>query len=398
MRVCILLESYPPRVGGTPTHARLLAEDLARMGVAVRVLTRRWDATVPREESAGGIRIARIGPTGRGPLKKWRMLPSALAALGRFRREYDVIYVPGLRVLGIAGVLAARLFGKRCVLRSVSCGEVSGRFFDAGLDRARVPGLRAGFRLGLAARNRVLRRADAFVAVSSAIEDEMRAAGLPAARIRRIPNGVDTRRFRPAGGPERAVLRERLGLPRDATVAAYTGRLVRYKGLPMLLGVWADVLAQAPAARLLLVGGGGSDIANCEAELRAFVAGRGLADRVLFTGDVVDVEAYLRAADLFVFPTENEAFGISLIEAMACGLPVVASLVGGCRDIVAHEQDGLLVPPGDAAGFRSAILRIVADPALGRRLGERAVATVAARYGRETIAAAYAALFEELSA
>jgi glycosyltransferase involved in cell wall biosynthesis len=156
------------------------------------------------------------------------------------------------------------------------------------------------------------------------------------------------------------------------------------------------VAADFPASRLVLVGGGGNDMANCERELRAYCLARGLGDRVLFTGDVPTVAPWLQAADLFVFPTQNEAFGISLIEAMACGLPVVSTDVGGVKDIVADGVNSLVFRSGDDAGLEAALRRVMGDPALAARLGHGALETVRARYTRGRVAEAYLNLFAKL--
>ncbi|NIS66188.1 MAG: glycosyltransferase, partial [Gemmatimonadales bacterium] len=131
------------------------------------------------------------------------------------------------------------------------------------------------------------------------------------------------------------------------TIVTYTGRLVSYKGLPVLLSVWKRLHERHPSAVLVLVGGGSLDMHDCEEELKRYVRENGLSASVRFTGNVQNVEDYLRASDVFAFPTEIEAFGISLIEAMACELPAVSTPVGGIKDILRHEENGLIVEVGN---------------------------------------------------
>jgi glycosyltransferase involved in cell wall biosynthesis len=147
----------------------------------------------------------------------------------------------------------------------------------------------------------------------------------------------------------------------------------------------------------VLVGSGGVDIHGCEAELEEYVAAHGLARRVRFTGDVRNVHEYLQASDLFAFPSENEAFGISLIEAMACGLPAVSTDVGGIRDILHHEVNGLVFEAGNRQQLRRSLERLLAEPALGTRLGEAARRTAEQRYAADLVADRYARLFENLT-
>ncbi len=393
MRLLFLTESYSPRVGGTPTQVRLLAEDMARCGHTVSVLTRRWEPAHPSFEEREGIRIFRYGPTGYGPIKKWqfgaRLLPVLLGI-----READAIYCAGVRVLGGPAVIAARRKGWCCILRPVSCGEMSGAFFEEGLRRkgirAAVPLLRGFVRF----RNHLLKKADRFVAISRAIEEELAMAGMEAKRIVRIPNAVDEDRFAPPTAEKKQRLRNALGLEACRPLVLYTGRLVRSKGLPHLLQAWNRLADDFPEAHLLLVGGGGNDIGNCEAELRAFCKANGLERRVTFTGDVSDVVPWLQASDVFVFPTLNEAFGISLIEAMACGLPCITTAVGGVRDIVEDGENALVIPPENAGALEAAFRRLWSDPTLAQRLGTAGRRTVQERYGHAAVARQYETLFK----
>ncbi len=224
------------------------------------------------------------------------------------------------------------------MLQPETNGELSGEAFTWG---KRWAGGARG-RLVLAAvalRNTLLRDADAFVAMSRLIRDEMQAASVPAERIRLLPHGVDTTRFRPGRPEERAALRARLGLP-QGLLAVYSGRLLRGKGLETLV----DALAapRVPSdVHVVLVGSGEGQALDATAELKRRVAERGLEARLVFAGRSDRVEDYLRASDLFVFPSLFEALGIALVEAAACGLPAIASRTGGIVDVV---EDGLLGP------------------------------------------------------
>lgn len=392
LRLLFLTESYWPRVGGTPTQVRMLAGEMVRRGHTVMVVTRRWEDGHPAWEERDGIRIVRLGPTGMGPWKKWGFGFRVWPALLRYE-NVDAVYCAGVRVLGVPAILAGRRKGWRSVLRPVSCGEMNGAFFDEGLRRMGLGTAAWPVRLGLTVRNRIVKRADRFVAISSAIEEELRAVGIPPERIVRIPNAVDEERFRPVGPEEKQRWRAVLGLDSGWRVVIYTGRLVRAKGLPELLRVWERLAGKWPEGHLVLVGSGGNDLGNCEAELRAFCRERGLERRVTFTSDVADVAPWLKASDLFLFPTRNEAFGISLIEAMACGLPAVSTAVGGVRDIVEDGLNALVVPAGDEAALEAAIRRLWSDPALGERLGAAARRTVIERFSKAMSASRYEALF-----
>ncbi|MGH2536985.1 MAG: glycosyltransferase family 4 protein, partial [Candidatus Promineifilaceae bacterium] len=300
--VCILTETYFPVVGGGETQAKALAEGLAAAGHQITVLTRRSQPELRSSEQIGPAWVVRLPPGGRNHTHKWGLLLSAGPALLRLRDRYDVILVCGFRILGLPAVLVGRWLGKPVVLKADSPGEMSGEFFQAGLARVRIPAARPLLNLFVRGRNRVLRRADAFVAISSEIGRELAAQGVPSELIHAIPNGVDADRFRPIAPADKRCLRERLGLPQEVPLVIYVGRLVSYKGLPELLEAWPDVRRACPDAHLILVGSGGLDIHNCEAALRARVAAGKLAESVRFAGEVAEVESHLKAADIFVLP------------------------------------------------------------------------------------------------
>nr|AFI78754.1 glycosyl transferase [uncultured bacterium ws198A12] len=353
--ICLLTETYYPITGGGETQARVLAAGFAAAGSATNVLTRRTDSNLPRSEPMDGAMLWRLAPAGPGHLKKWGLIFSAFIRLLRLRSHYDVILVGGYRVLGIPSVIAGRLLGKPCILKADSIGEFSGEFFNPGLKRFRLRYDRFPINIALAMRNTILRRADAFIAISSVIADELRANGVDAERISSIPNSVNIERFSPASAAEKTQLRDTLSIPRDAQVGVYTGRLASTKGLPLLLQSWGSIVERHPDALLLLVGAGGVGLQNCETELRSFVNNNSLERYVRFTGSVNNVHHYLQASDFFVFPTEREAFGISVIEALACGLPVVTTATGGIRDIVTDRDNAIVVPVDDEKALGRAV-------------------------------------------
>jgi len=388
-RVCILTETFHPVTGGGETQARALAEGLRAAGVGVELVTRRTDAALPAQATVGGVPVHRVGPVGPGHFRKWGLVFTALVALVRLRRRYDVLLVCGYRVLGIPAMLVSLATGKPCVLKADSQGEMSGRFFDPGLARLKLRHDGFPVNVMIRLRNLLLRRARGFVAMSAVIEEELLAHGVPAERIARIPNSVDTERFRPVSEAEKRALRVRLGLPVDARVVTFTGRLVTTKGLPSLLRAWGAVTQEHLEAVLVLVGSGGLGLQNCEKELRSYAARHQLQDSVVFTGSVENVHEYLQASDLFVFPTEREAFGISVIEAMACGLPVVTTAVDGIRDIIHPGVDALVVPPAHDRALAAALVRGLDGGEDIEQMAASGSQITAERFSSHSVVAAY---------
>jgi len=395
IRVLFLCESFHPVLGGGEGHVRALGRALAAAGWPVTVLTRRGEAGWPAEESLDGMRVLRVEPPGPARSGKYRMVPHAVAALHRLRHRYDLLVVRGTRVLGLPGVLAARAAGKRVILQPEVNGEMSGEVYTWGqpfegtwLDRA--------VRAASGARNLLLRDADAFVAMSRQIRDELVAAGAPPEKVERIPHGVDTTRFRPATTEERRAARARLGLPADAVVIAFTGRLLRGKGLEDLLAAFARIAPEVPGAHLLIVGSGAGQALSVEEGLRASVVRGGLATRVTFTGRLPDVAEALWAADLFAFPSVFEGLGISLVEAAAASLPAVGARAGGIVDVIEDGGSGWLVPAGDPAALGQRLRELATDAALRARMGGRAREIALARFDERAMLVRYRTLFAEV--
>jgi glycosyltransferase involved in cell wall biosynthesis len=394
-RVLFLTESFHPVLGGGEQHILRLSRRLLALGARALVVTRQGDPAWSPAESIDGVAVRRVPPPGPGRAGKYRMVPGALLALTRERAHYDLIVVRGTRVLGLPGLLAARCLGKRVVMQAELNGELSGEVYSWGRFAPESLGARA-LAVLTRLRNLLLRDADGFVAMSSAIAAEFEAAGVPPHKIALIPHGVDTDRFSPAAPGERGELRRRLALGADALIACYTGRLLRGKGLEVLLESVAAAREKDPRWHLLLIGSGAGQSLSVEPELRARAARPDLQAHVSFAGRVEDVSDYLRASDVFAFPSLYEALGLSLVEAAACGLACVGARTGGIVDVIQDGESGLLVEPGSAGALAGALLRPGADAPLRARLGALARARALERFDEARAATAYRAWFAEL--
>jgi phosphatidylinositol alpha-1,6-mannosyltransferase len=202
-----------------------------------------------------------------------------------------------------------------------------------------------------------------------------------------VPYGVDER-FAPR--PRRPDLVARYGLD-GAVVALFFGGLKPRKNLPLLLDVFARVAPAAPAARLLIAGGG-SLRETLERRARAL----GLGDRIVFTGYVPEAEKvdHFNLADVFVFPSALEGFGLAVGEAMSCGLPVLASDRGSIPEIVGDGESGLLADPAAPERFAERLAALLADAGLRQGLGRAGRARVEARFRWDRCVAATAAVYE----
>lgn len=391
MKICFLAEAFYPFVGGAESHSKLLARELVSRGHDVVVVTRRIDPSWASRTQIEGADVCRVPPSRAQRLGKYLMMPAAAFALYRLRQDYDLIYVCGLRVLGVLGVLMARLLDKACVVRSESEGELAGEFVRTEFVR-RHPVLDNVLAGGIQLRNQVLRGADRFVSISTAITEEYLDEGVDEHQITMIPNGVDTERFHPPSDSEVLRFRSELGLPAK-WLLTYTGKLNRGKGLTVLLKAWREMVEQTHDLHLVLVGSGSGQYLSCEDELRAYVRENSLGQHVTFTGYVDNVEEYLMASDALVLPSRSEAFGLSICEAMACGLPCIGTTVGGIPDFVTDGENGILVAPGDSDALQDAVWRLHSEERMAREMGKKARATVQQDFSMQAVAEAHVETF-----
>jgi glycosyltransferase involved in cell wall biosynthesis len=371
IRIALLTRRYPPLIGGAEAMLRYLAVALAETGAEVSVFTSRLDPALPPEETAA---------VGRGSLRVLRLTTSPLRFIGTFlymrglRRTLaalrpDVAYVSMLKHDAYVAVGVGRRLGFPVVLRPEGAGATG--------DIAWQGWGRFGRRIATRCRE-----ADAFVAISAAVRRELEAAGYPADRIVDLPNGVPV----PA-----SPWTERPGWS-DAPRAVYVGRLAPEKGLRYLVDAWPIVVDRHPRATLSLFGEGPE-----RAALERRIAELGLAQHVHLRGPTDDAPARLREADLFALPSLEEGMSLALLEAMALGVPLVATSIPGNRRLVEPDVQGRLAPPADATALARAILDQWSDLDRAIRMGRAARSLVAREYSIDTVARAHRELFERLA-
>ena len=217
------------------------------------------------------------------------------------------------------------------------------------------------------------------VAVSQSVADSLAACGVPRPKITVIPNGIDAGFFASAG---RAEARTALSLPAAAFVVASAARFSPEKGL--------DILLQAARQRrhmTFVIAGDGPLFETLS---------RDLPPNVTLLGRLDDIRPLLFAADVFAMPSRREGQGIAALEAMAAGVPVAASQVGGLAEMLTDGETALLVPPGDPEALAAALSRLQSDSRLRRKLAETASALVQSHYSLQPMLDSLTALYQEV--
>lgn len=394
-RVCVLISSFFPIVGGGESHALLLSEELISQGATVFVLTRRRVKGSLKFEYINQIPVYRVWPDGFQRWGKYLMMISAFLKLITLRNKYDIIYVCGLRILGIVGVISAVLLNKKCILRAESLGEMSGEFiWGSPTPPKRYIWIKI-INLILKLRYKIYIKATCFVSISNAISREFKTCNIPPKINKLISNGIDTYRFSPVDQAQKIKLREKFNISKSM-VFCYTGKLNRMKGLELLLSVWNEVTKEYKNIYLLLVGSGRYQVLSCEDELLDFVNKNNLQQFVRFTGYTDDVDKYLQSSDVFVLPSESESLSLSLLEAMSCQLPVISTRCGGPNDIVEDHKNGILIDVNSFDELKQSILYTINNYEMCKQMGKVARTTVLERFSIQHIARQHITLFQSL--
>ncbi|BAS27135.1 glycosyl transferase family 1 [Limnochorda pilosa] len=376
MHVLMLSWEYPPRVvGGLARAVAGLSRALAAGGVEVRVLTL-GEAGSPFREEDGGVEVIRLR-NGFPPAPdlvtavahfNFDALQEAIALSGR---GFDLIHAHDWLVAYAARTLK---HGFRVPLVATLHATEHGR--NRGIH---TPLQRYIHDMEWTLTYEAWR----VILCSSAMREETaRLFNLPADKTLVLPNGVEPDELAVPADEDLAAFRRMHAAP-DQTLILAMGRLVPEKGFDVLLDAFRLVLDRFPRAKLVIAGEGPHRAALEER------AGRlGVAPHVYFKGFAADPvrNRLLHVADVAVFPSTYEPFGIVALEAMGAGLPVVASRCGGLPEVVEHGETGLLVPAGDPAALADALVPLLLSPGLREHLGRRGRERVAARFGWRRVA------------
>jgi D-inositol-3-phosphate glycosyltransferase len=394
MRVAMVSEHASPLAvlggadaGGQNVYVAALATELGRRGVDVVVHTRRDDPSLARRvRLAPGVTVEHVEAGPPEPVPKDQLLPymdafAAALAESWLAAPPDVVH-SHFWMSGRAALAAAEPLGIPVVHTFHALGVVKRRHQGA---KDTSPPER------LDEERRILARASCVLATCTDELFELRRLRADPRRVRVVPCGVNLRAFRPTGPAE---LR-RSGRHRLAVVS----RLVERKGV----GNVVTALAESPDAALVIAGGPARDRLSSDPEvrrLRRLARVRGVEDRVEFRGRLerAEVPPLLRSADVVLAVPWYEPFGIVPLEAMACGVPVVATAVGGMIDTVVDGITGIHVPPRRPDLVAEAVRALLADPALRAALGAAGVERARERYSWQRVTDAIVETYADVTA
>jgi glycosyltransferase involved in cell wall biosynthesis len=372
MRAALVGDEFYPDIGGASHYAFDLSLELVKLGIEVVVITHAHPGQ-PEEEEIAGVKIKRV---------KGFVLnnPHRAASPLLFRRchryildgKFDVIH--GLDVYSSMAQMAIRFAHRHRIPCVITCHTVENSLFLICLQRP----------LGLAPG-----KADRLIAVSRAAARFSHLLGFPEKRITVVPNGVDLSCFN--GKIDAFLMRKELGIG-DEPLVVTVSRLVKRKNPALLISAFARVLKVVPDAKLVIAGSGRE-----EDSLSRQIKRLNITNSVLMLGGLAKekVAQLLAAADVFALPSKVESFGLALMEASAAGVPVVCSNSGGVPEVFQDGFNALLYPPGDDNAMAKAIICLIQDGELAKKISANAVET-ASKFTWEMAAERTVRVYEEV--
>ena len=371
-RVMMVVPQYPyPVVGGLERQAHELAKALRELGLDVQALSGRVKPGQPSCEIVEGIAVFRI-PWSRKKYVRFLRTPFDLfRVLYAQRNTYDVIHLHQPSWFSLFTILVAKLLRVPILTKLPNVREFG------------LPGVAAGRFGGL--KLAILLCTDALVAMSRESLAELRQTDFPTGRVLATPNGIRLDRVRP--------MTNALAFDTQPCRVVFVGRLIEQKGLDILLAAWSKMVHVEKAHAILELWGSGL----IETVLRRRCDELRLADSVIFRGHVEDVRCRLPEMDVFVLPSHAEGNSNAVLEAMAAGLPIVSTHVGGTPMLVGHEGANFLCEPGDVDSLVANMLNLIQDPEVRIQVGSAMRRRVERHFDMSRVAQTYADAYRFLT-
>jgi glycosyltransferase involved in cell wall biosynthesis len=367
-KILIIIPYFHPHRGGAEQQALLLSTELQRQGLLCAVLTRYFPG-LPCSDMVAGVPVYRtIYTLPLGKLFGISYFLSCLWFLIKNRHSYTVIQCYILQGFhSLAAIIMKLIFKKKIIIRVSATGPLS----DFLLLRSCTAG---GFFL------KCVRMADKIIVLCSQSKQEALAAGFSPQQIIHIPNGVDLSVFVPAARP-----------PETPKKILFVGRLDKMKGVDILLEAIAELGKRGYRPSCTIAGDGPdkADLIHLSRKLH-------IEHQVVFAGTCSNIVRHLHTAAVFVLPSRSEGMPNAVLEAMACGVPIIATSVGGIPDIIQNGRNGLLIAPDDIQALSSALASLFTDAALAARIGNRARIDAETLYSLDRITDTYLALYHDL--
>jgi glycogen synthase len=402
LRVLHVLDHSWPVLDGYSQRSRSIVTAQLQLGMRPSVLTgplHQQDDPTASEISLDGIRYFRtpheIGLTGQAIKKHWplfrelgvvRLLRRRIESLLR-GAAFDVVHAHSPALCGLAAAQAAHACSAPFVY------EIRAFWEDAAVDQNKTRGTSMRYRLARRMETDVVQRADAVVGIARSILDDLQSRGVSADKLFHVPNGVDASRFAPVVRDN--ALAASLGLDGTPTLG-FIGTLFPWEGIAWLVRAAKELRAKGTEFKLVIVGDGAD-----ASELKKSIQENNAGSYVSFLGRVPhdQVERYYSVMDVMVYPRRSIRLTelvtpLKPLEAMALGKAILGSSVGGIRELLANDETGMLFEPENIEDFCQQAARLLQDPALRRKLGDRARQAICVDKDWKTLVGRYEGVYE----
>jgi len=367
MKILMVCGLYYPVIGGAERECQKHAESLTKEGHQVMVLTQ-WLKGSKEYEIVNGVRVYRAIKG----MRPWAIgyLISTLMFMIRHKKEYDLIQCYGIFYHTTASILMKYFFGKKVINRLESSGEKG--------DLGRIYRIKYGCLVKYS-----WKRVDKLIAISREIHCNLVQAGVGTTKIVYIPNSVNTDLFKPLDGKTDETLVRIL----------FVGRLVEVKGVDILIRALKKIFREERRNVSLSIVGDGPMRDRLE-QIASEISGQ---VPIQFVGQTPEVLGYYQHSHILVLPSFREGLPLVLLEGMACGLPVVASDIGGHREVIEDGVNGLLFPVGQVDELASRIVYLIENPDRAKKMGLRARQTVLSGFSLAESLKRYLDLYRSLN-
>ncbi|GEM_PF-1629128 len=392
LKIAMITNRYLPIVGGAEMQANHLSHQLAKRGHHVQVITRRIHPEYPIDDVINEIPVHRLSPIGLGHRANALMFFRMFIYLLFNARHYDVMHVHSMGPLGLATLIVGKLTRTASVMKIPSNGDLSRSASQQSLS-SYTKFIRR-YILPQWLWRRLISYASALIVLSDALVEEAKNEGFDNI-AHKIPNGVDVGLFHPLDVKSREVLRGQLSIGKDKVALFFSGRLISGKRVDVAIDALVQIIHDYPNCKLYLAGSGKNQHDSVEDMLKQQVIDNNLQDHVIFLGNIDNIPEYLQVVDGFIFPSASEGLPNAVLEAMACGLPIIASRIPTLVDLLSDEM-AYHVDVGDVDGFAQSIKAVIENPDIAGQKGRNVLQEIQDKYTIEVVAQTYEELYYDL--
>jgi glycosyltransferase involved in cell wall biosynthesis len=380
--IWVLTSDYIPGIGGEENQIRWFCQELQSTRWQPRIITRRhgWAHLegVGKDESIDNVPVRRVYSKGAGKLGSVFYLLNGLSFLAK-QNTGDIIQVHGIHSQALLGLVYSKLFRKKLIIKLRSGNLTYERLLASPLRKAWLSIL--------------LRNSASIICLNSPVKEFLTKHFQFNTPLYLIPNGIKTDEFEFTSHKVKKQRRRELGLKTTDTLFLFIGRLERVKRVDIILNAFAQIYKSYETSPKLMVVGDGSQSES----LQALSVTLGIEDYVIFFSYDPNVKKYYQAADISILASETEGVSLTMLEAMASGVPMLHSQVGGAVDFIENNVNGLLFKPGKVQACAEAFHKILSIKDQWPSLAKSARETVLENADMKSIVAQYEKIYQGLN-